>query len=547
LLITQPRWKAAAFVLLPAAPLTALFWGTRDSRGAITLAVIGLLVWLIIQVREGRGRIDVRHTQVLVGIGLAAFVLNVGPKVPGAVTGESIRSWNQFHYYLGAKYHEEVGWDSLYEAVLYADDRWQERKAAATGDEKRAMARIPDFAHARSLRSMTTYFLGPREEALAAYDASVWTPERLEELGRDSRWLRRKARSKEWARRFLLDFGFNPAPPWTIVGTTVANAIPLGSPAYPLITSSDLVVHVLVILAMAWAFGPRAAALAALWIHTIPLNGRLVVGGFLNYDWLGASILGIAAYRKEKPVLAATALAYAGMTRVFPGVLILPVVGRWAWNVVKRRPTQPLRRTFSVVFIASCAVLFVASHFTGRGTHTWLDWEANISKHSQVHATSGARRVGLGRLVRHTPTPRKFWNAQRLKGAKLEAPYKAKKRIVLVLSLALLLFAIRKRTDHDAMLLMLFAVWLIAVSSRYYASIWVLLFTLPTLTPEGRRSWPGTIAGAFLLLMSVLFYLPKTSTGEYFFFNYEALAMFVAVCIAYILIDRREARVSPAT
>jgi len=538
-----------AAVLVPALVLPAVLLGIGAAVGlevdgkthwSVPLAVIAALVWTaayVAELQEGGGE-NPLYTRLLVGVAVAAFGLNTLPDLPRALQGEHVRTWNQFHYYLGAKYLEEVGWHDLYPAVLLADERRQEAKAAATPLERAAMEAVPDFGHARQARSMTTYKIEPREVALEAYDASAWSPERLDELGRDSRWLRARAKDDNWARRWTLDYGFNPAPPWTIFGTTLANAVPLGSAAYGFITTSDFAVHVLAILAMWWAFGLRAGALTAIWIHTSPLNGRLVIGGFLNYDWLGATVLGVAAYRKERPVLSGLALAYAGMTRVFPGVLILPVVGRWAWNVARRRPTLPLRRTFSMVFIAGCAVLFVGSHFTGRGLDTWPDWQEKISKHSSLHATSGARRVGLGRLVRHAPKQHRFWRAQKLRSAEKERTRETVKHVAMAAGLALLLVALRRRTDVEAMLLMLFAVWLISVSSRYYASVWVLLFALPTHV-SGARAPPGAVATWGLLLLGAVFYAPGGAVAQYLFFNYGALALFVGLCVAFVLQDRR--------
>ncbi len=553
----SPRWELRAALLVPALLLPPALVAVGHafdlelswrSWWAVPLAAVAVLIWLSAYREERKtGRENPLYTRFLVGFAIAAFSLNTLPYVPAAIAGEHVRTWNQFHYYLGAKYFEEVGWHDLYRAVLYADDERQALKKIASREERKEMRAEPDFAHAHQARSMTTYRIGARDDEVAGYDPSGWTQARLDELGRDSRWLRARARDDNWARRWVLDYGFNPAPPWTIFGTALANAIPLGSPAYGLITTSDFLVHLLAILAMWWGFGPRAAALAALWIHTSPLNGRLVIGGFLNYDWLGATLLGVAAYRREKPVLSALAMAYAGMTRVFPGVLVLPLIARWAWNTARRRPTVPVRRTFSLVFIAACAVLFVGSHFTGRGADTWMEWEAKISKHSSLHATSGTRRVGLGRLVRHSPREGKFWRARKLQNEKKEAPRKRVKRVALVVGGLLLLAALRGRSDVEAMLLMLFAVWLISVSSRYYASVWVLLFALPTYV-AGQRAPPGALATFFLLLLGALFYAPGGPTAQYLFFNYGAAVMFVSVCVAFILGDRRRAAepVSPA-
>ncbi len=523
-LLKQAPWVLGVAALATAAVVLPFgfeaLWLGETNLWMPVLAPIALGLWAGIAWRERKGLVDPRHTAVLLGLALAVFAFHHTTSLPGALTGGTVRAWSQFHYYVGSKYLGELGWFDLYGATVAADEAYD-------GPE-------PGFEVATSVRDMRTYTLRPRAEILAEFDPTTISPERLAQLGRDTRWLRRHT-DDEHARRVLMDLGYNPAPPWTLLGTPVANAIELGGPAYPLITSSDLWMHVIFVLAMLWGFGARPAILSFLWIHAIPLNETVLIGGFFNFDWLAATALALAAWQRDRPVLSAVALSWAAMTRVFPGFLALPILVRVLYGLVKNEH-DPRRLRFAATFVPLCALLFVASHGTGRGLQTWPEWAEKISLHSAHHPTSGARRVGLAKLAQHRPDKKGFLRTPRHPKGELARSIKRRKHVAMVLGLGLLLFAIRRRSDAEAMLLTLFAVWLLTTSSRYYASVWALLFALPVIS---RGRGPPLFAAGVLLAMSALFRVPGGHTANYLAFNYGAAVLWVGLCLLYLREDRR--------
>jgi hypothetical protein len=500
--------------------------------GAATLAL-----WLVSLWFERKRDAEIKwFTFAFVALMATVVLTHHGDRIGKALTGERIHVWNQYHYYVGSKYFGEVGYFDLYAATLAADDAF----VAAGGDPAEG------FGHIRKTRDMHTYKVRPREEIAAEYDASAFTPERLAELGEDSRWIRART-PDEKSRRMLKDLGYNPAPPWTLLGTPMTNLVDLGGPLYATITASDLFVHVLVFGVLLWAFGLRTAAVATIWMHLIPINLGRMTGAFFTYDWLGAAVLGWALYHKDRPKLGAVALSWAAMTRVFPGLIAIPIVVRAGWDLVRRDREAPAegspeaaalhkRRSFAVAFCVACAVLFGASHFTGRGLDTWPEWTDKIVRHSSTHAWTSSERVGLGKLVQHQPDRGRFWTTKRKGGPEFKAKAQRRKRVAQLLGLALLVAAIWKRSDAEAMVAMLFASWLMTTSSRYYASIWVLLFALP------RRSLAGAWSGAALLAMLATFHLLERKTGQYLLLNYEAAILFVGLCACYLLASWRERR-----
>jgi len=486
------------------------WWEPTLAGGGLAVLLIGLWVE-----RTGRRR---GVTVALLTLALAAWFLGSGRLIPSALAGERVLPWNQFHYYLGSKYLPEVGWFGLYRSVLAADDAW----LAAGGDPDRG------YAAADRARDMLTDHLAPRADIVARHDPTAWTPERFAQLGEDSRWLQAHMRPDQVG-RVIKDLGYNPAPPWTILGR-VGGAVPLGSPLYGLICASDALALIAVALALGWAFGPRPAAVAVLWLMTVPLNHARLVGAFSNYDWLVALVVGVAAWHRGRPALSAVGWAWAAMTRVFPGVLALPLL----WAAV--RGDRAAKR-FAVVFVVVCGLLFVGSHGTGRGLQTWPEWVEKIQIHNAHHPATSSQRVGLGKLVRHQPREGEFFRSPRKTNAALAEAIPRRKAAAWLLFAPLLWLGLRRRSAIERSVGLLAAVWLLTVSSRYYASAWVLLLLLPALSPKGRDG-PARAAQLIVMAQSALFMAPGNSTAVYLVLNYVALVGFAALLAAWAWQDR---------
>jgi hypothetical protein len=477
-----------------------------------------LLVWILAEVAEARGAPRRTGTSVLVGLLLGTLVLQHGGDLPATLKGENIRTWNLFHYYLGSKYFADIGYFGLYPSVLHGDALLPPAKK--------------DFRHVEQLRDMHSYLVRARDVVLAANPPTA-SPERLRALATDARWLRARAGGKE-ATRVVMDLGYNPAPPWTFLWGSMARHIPLDSPARVLITGSDLVVHLLCLAVLFWGWGPRVAALAGVWIHAQPVNATLLLGGYLNYDWLLGVLGASAAWRRGRPGWSAFSLAIAAMTRGFPGLLALPLLARAAWGWVRRRP-DPTRTRFALVFVAACAILFAVSHTTGRGWRTWPEWWEKISIHEGHHATSGDRRIGVEKMARHDIRPGRFfgqYDPERPRGKALVDRRVFWLRIVGFSVLGLTLY---RRRDADTIPLMLLAVFLLATSSRYYASVWAALFGLGA---DG-GGWARRVATLGLLLMIPGFSAFPAGKGEYVFLSELGFITMMGSCLVFLAEDLR--------
>ena len=342
------------------------------------LSWVGLAVWGLSWLRERKtGVLDIRATSILAGLALSAVLLHNGQKVHDALFGNAVRAWNVYHYYLGAKYFDEVGHFDLYRATLRADNEWQAYKRARSPAERRQLERIPDFRRIRYARDMHTYRVLRRSEIVRDYDPSAnFSAARWKEFGEDTRWLRRRLRASKWEGT-LVDLGYNPTPAWTALARPLSNWISLDSPAFRLIANSDVPLYLAMLVALWWAFGARPALLATLWMQVIVFNRARFAGGFLQYDWLASTVLGLALYARGHPKAAGVALSWGVMTRGFPGLLVLPIAARWLYGKLRRQPDEQQARKRLRLLVAlglSCTLLAGLSLTTGRGAGAWTEW-----------------------------------------------------------------------------------------------------------------------------------------------------------------------------
>lgn len=376
-------------------------------------------------------------------------------------TTPRVRHWNVFHYYVGSKYFDELGYHDLYEATIKADEvgpqAWNEITV---------------------IRDLRTYRAKERVPGQSRYDPEAhFTPERWREFREDIAEFQSRRGSKKWI-GILGDRGYNPSPFWTLVGGSLANLLPATNLlALKLLCSLDLLLLAAAFAMLRWAYGVEKASLALLLLVVSPLNYARLVGGFLQYDWFFAVAGAFALYRRGKHRAAGVLFAHAVLTRVFPAVLLLagaiPVV--LVWIRLRRVVWRPWTR-FAGACALACCVGVVASGAATGGTEGWAAFTRNLQHHAEHHE-SGNRRVGLGhvftydfsRLDLGEPAPGRPLNAKRhrpirwaLGGGMLVAA----------------LLVLRRRNSPDAMVLSLVALFAAAVTSRYY---WAYLALLPLL------------------------------------------------------------------
>lgn len=193
-----------------------------------------------------------------------------------------LRNWNVYHYYIGAKYFQEVGHFDLYECTLQATGSEQQRRNLET----------------------YSYTTGP------ANCTAAFTPDRWIAFQQDVKHLLNTP-------RILLDKGYNGTPPYNFFASILAN---LFKPEQ-LLWLDWLAIGAGIAVAV-WSVGWRRGAYAALWIVTYNGTYDRIAGNYAQYVWLGLVIAGVALIHKRRAVGGAL-IGIAAALRVFPVFLLI--------------------------------------------------------------------------------------------------------------------------------------------------------------------------------------------------------------------------------
>jgi hypothetical protein len=295
-----------------------------------------------------------------------------------------------YHYYIGAKYFDELGYTRLYECTTVADSE----------------AGAHELAARRSIRNLETY---ERESAAGILADPTrctrhFAPERWELFEHDVGWFRERIPEGLW-QGALSDFGYNPSPAWGAVASPFISAGPVSEANL----APVLLVDPLLLLAMwscVWrAFGWRAACVALVfWGTNLPGDYLWTGGAFLRQTWLASLVIGICCLRVGRPAAGGFLLSVAALLRVFPAVTIAAVVAATALAAWRRGSAEPTREQLR--FVAGCAAAVIAlvplSFATAGGPGAWLDFAGNIRFHAD---TPFATNVGLQNFLAYTGAP----------------------------------------------------------------------------------------------------------------------------------------------
>jgi hypothetical protein len=422
-------------------------------------------------------------------------------------TRHEVRDWSWYHYYLGSKYFEELGYRGLYDQTVAVDVENEER-----------------FVGIKDLRDLRTYRREPMNYRQRVRSDN-WEHTRWRDFTADVLWFQDRFKLKDW-KRVLRDRGYNATPTGHWLYSKVSRA-PLSPQVLAVVGFLDPLLLLLALIAAGRVFGGFKALLAGAWFLIFYGNEFHVFGGPLLYDFAAATIAAAAALKSDRPRLAGGLLGWAAMGRVFPGFLLIGLV---IWAVARKQRQMPIRLLQGVA--AVCALGFLIGCASPRGVSAWTDWSENMQMHSRFHRF-GNSRIGLQHPFTHDVTTGTDW---RLKEWRHRTWPKQKGAwMVTALALGLLFVVAVARGVEDpleAMVLSLAVVFAGIVLSRYYWTVACLLFLLGGRERDGPRE--GLLAGGLFALIA-LFYayasVESRSFGQYVLAN-AAWLVFWAVLLA---------------
>lgn len=263
--------------------------------GAVLLA----LAWAWIPRRAARG--------LLAGLLLisVANYARFGPRLPF----QRVDTYDLIHYYLNAKYFDELGYYDLYPACIVADHE----AGGPFFEEGNKFMDQDDSGH--HLRPISVALDEGRK-----LKAEKFTPERWQQFSHDFLFLQRNVEglNPELWRQLLQDHGFNGTTVW------VLQALPFVQLPVEYIKTLgylDIFWLGLAIAAVAWAWDGATALWAALFLMlTYSCRWPTISWALFRYDYVSLLVIAMACLRKGRPVLAGVLTGWSAALRMFPAM-----------------------------------------------------------------------------------------------------------------------------------------------------------------------------------------------------------------------------------
>jgi hypothetical protein len=322
--------------------------------------------------RKAQQRPIAERWKKLVGVGLAVAAISAYFNGFNFGYPKYYHRWDQYHYYMGAKYFPELGYKNLYKCAVVAQDELgvvtyhNDRPFNANAPARpmqvdmRAEMRDPD----KKVRDL------PGEDLLIPVGEILehghecrnrFTPERWEEYKRDVAFFRITSGKGYWT-DMQKDHGFNPPPVWTIAGKFFADLSPTSVLYNQFLATLDLLYLAGMFIVLWWGFGWRVFCVGAIfWGCQSSAPFYWTGGAFLRQDWLFYTVLSVACIRKRCFKMAGASLVYSGLLRVFPGLVVVGTLVPVVIHAIKHRRMHPDHKKMLVGGCIAAAVLLPLS------------------------------------------------------------------------------------------------------------------------------------------------------------------------------------------
>lgn len=393
-------------------------------RPVFALIILGAGLLLLLHGRQERFTLPLK---ILMGILCAVslwFFSNYGnwhtlfPKdrayidAHGSEGMPALLHWHEvYHYYLGAKYYREIGYNGLYETVALADS-----ESAAPQITQRNM---------RSLREPTTPIpLSLGLERARTEFRPKFTEARWAAFKDDVETLKSYA-APGWLDLGLFDAGFNPPPTWALFGTTIANLVPI-SQAHAWLPWApphwyqiewlglfDIAMLIAIFVIVGRTYGLHAFTAFFLLYCMSSISAMLwITGGYFRFTWLLGLMWGIAALSRARFALAGAFLALAAVDRIFP-VVFLAAAGfaLFVRFLKKRSDWRPLVYFGASALLVGWGLIFISVVLYG--VEAWAAFYQKILIHKEMFFV---HHIGYRRIAVYGPwvPDQNFWWAEGL-------------------------------------------------------------------------------------------------------------------------------------
>jgi hypothetical protein len=363
-------------------------WRNFTVGMSIGLSLAGAGLLLLEQQAKRKGQPVPERTARRVGIAftVVAFLLYFDFFNPNTRYSQYYHRHELYHYYLGSKYFEEIGYSRLYTCTAIAEVEL----GRGANIKKR---RIRDLSAENLIVPTTeTYIFSDPGQCKNHFTEQRWT-----DFKKDIEWFERSARGSYWE-RMQEDHGYNPPPVWTMEGKLFSNLAPAGDHFFKLLSLIDIGLQLGVVLMLGWAFGWRAMAMATVfWGCNAPANFYWTGGAFLRQDWIFFFMAALCLARKRKFMLSGGALTWSSLLRIFPVISFVGIALVMLFYLIRHRRVHPDHLRFVGGCVVAAGLLIPASILVTTPT-AYQDFIAHIRLHRSTPLTN---HMGLETMLAH--------------------------------------------------------------------------------------------------------------------------------------------------
>jgi len=446
-------------------------------------------------------------------LGLMAIIAGLAYTNFGEFNGwPPIHSREMYHYFLGAKYFPELGYDGLYMASVEAQR------------ESGSKYQIQDF-----IRDLPSNRVRPMTELRphAAEVRSRFTDERWRRFVADHDYF--LVSTYPVINFFRYDHGYNPPPNWTFAGQLVSRWLTAGEASLQGIAMLDFLLLAVSFAAIYRTFGARVACLGLLIFGLgAPWRFDWTGGAFLRNDWFALLALGLCALKRERFLAAGMLIGYSASLRVFPAAFLVGPAVLAVGEAVRRKPIRWFLRLSAGVAMSLFLAFFLGC-LVGNGPSAWPEFFRNIRQH---HQSASPNSVGLKSVVLMDAAVKARHQAdssllESIAGwdRRMDRVVENRRPLIVVASMVFVLMvilAMRNRTVVEVSAMGVALVFGIMAPSCYY-------FVFLVFVPLVDNGWRPT--AAVLATSAVVFFLrlePRIYETIYGVTSWVLLAVFVA-------------------
>jgi hypothetical protein len=441
------------------------------------------------------GRKKKRTWPITVLLGLIACSVYFGTMHKTIVGFVKTGPWPTFHYFLGAKYFEEVEYFRLYRMMLLADHD--------SGTNR--LVTIPSIRHSED------YTIMPRQQAIDLADQErpiYFTDARWEAFKAD--WVNMAPRNSpsRW-RQGLNDRGFNPPPFWAALPGFVAQPVVVDPPkkpgAFMWVRNYDLGIKFAAYLLVILLAGLDAGFIVFIFAELAPYNTTHQIGTYFQFMFFSSLVASMAFLRRKLMIASGLFLAAAAMLRIFPLVFVVGPGIVWLRKLITDKKLPKKETAFLLAFSVGCAAFIGIGLAQGEGPKSTVTFVENIVMHAD-NQKFDRNKFGLKRMLAvNLSDP---WADTGPYQRRIDAFEKNKTlhKFLLIWMIGLLAVIALLKIDDDAWVLpMGYLLYFgFMVSSQYYY-LALVVFLIPP--KKERLSGFVTIAAASILAVNTLWWI----------------------------------------